>query len=336
MSHRSWIAPAILLLATTTLFADDTLFTIARTPAGGVEVKIQGKPFATYVIDQGNKPYLYPIYGPTGKAMTRAYPMEQVEGEQHDHPHHRGLFFGHENIDDHTDTWQERATFEEMLKSPKQEATGRKRLPLVGSEKHHDFTELKAENDSAVIAETLDYLDPKGKRLLSEERRITFHMIGEMRAIDFDQDLIASDGPVTFGDSKDAGLGIRVPTSMAVDSKLGGHIINSNGLEDANAWAKPAAWCEYTGPVEGEQLGIAFFDHPSSYRYPTIWHVRTYGLFAANPFGSKVFDKSAPSKPTELAAGERLKLRHRILFHVGDEKSAGIAKAYEAYAKELR
>jgi hypothetical protein len=336
MNFRLLLVLGTILFATTTLFADDNAFAIARTPTGGVEVKTGGKPFATYVIDQGNKPYLYPIFGPTEKSMTRAYPMENVAGEQHDHPHHRGLFFGHEHIDDEaTDTWQEKATFEEMLKSPKSQANGRKHLPLVGSEKHREFTELKADGDRAVIAETLDYLDGQGKRLLSEERRITFHLVGPMRAIDFDQELIASDGPVVFSDAKDAGLGIRVPTSMAVDSKQGGHIINSNGLENDAAWGKPADWCEYTGPVEGEQLGIAFFDHPSSYRHPTIWHVRTYGLFAANPFGSKVFDKKAPERPTELAAGEHLKLYHRILFHVGDEKTAKIAEAYEAYAREM-
>lgn len=88
--------------------------------------------------------------------------------------------------------------------------------------------------------------------------------------------------------------------------------------------------------MDGEQLGVAFFDHPSSFRHPTIWHVRTYGLFAANPFGSKAFDKEAPARPIELAPGDRLKLRHRILFHTGDEKSAKIAEAYEGYAKETR
>lgn len=336
MNLASSTAVAVVLLASASLVAADGGFALTRTPSGGVEVKIDGKPFATYVIDQGNKPFLWPIYGPTGKRMTRAFPMENVPGEQRDHIHQRGLTFGHEDIDDHTDTWQERATYEEMLKDPKHEATGRKRLPHVGSEKHRDFTELKADHDHAVIVETLDYLDAHGKRLLSEERRITFHVIGDMRAIDFDQDLIASDGPVTFGDAKDAGLGIRVPTSMAVDSKQGGRIINSNGVQDAKAWAKHADWCEYDGPVEGEKLGIAFLDHPSSFHHPTLWHVRTYGLFCANPFGAHAFDPKLPESPTHLKPGDRLKLRHRLLFHTGDEKSAKIAEKYEAYAKEGR
>ncbi|HSU66195.1 MAG TPA: PmoA family protein [Tepidisphaeraceae bacterium] len=335
MNLRFRLTALIVLISASSLLAADAGFTLTRTPSGGVEVKVDGKPFATYVIDQGNKPFLWPIYGPTGKPMTRAYPMEQVEGEQHDHIHQRGLTFGHEGIND-TDTWQEKATYEEMLKSPKTEATGRKRIVRVGAEKHRDFTELKAEGDHASIVETLDYVDPKGKRLLTEERRITFHLIGDMRAIDFDQDLIASDGPVTFADAKDAGLEIRVPTSMAVDSKKGGHIIDSKGLENEKAWAQRADWCEYDGPVDGEKLGIAFFDHPSSYNHPTPWHVRTYGLFAANMFGSKSLDKKAPEHVTQIAAGDRLKLRHRLLFHTGDEKSAKIAEAYEAYAKEQR
>jgi len=81
-------------------------------------------------------------------------------------------------------------------------------------------------------------------------------------AIDVDQDLLASDGPASFTDAKDAGLSIRVPTSMAVETRRGGHIINSNGLEDEKAWGKPADWCDYNGPVDGEHLGVAMLDQP--------------------------------------------------------------------------
>jgi hypothetical protein len=37
-----------------------------------------------------------------------------------------------------------------------------------------------------------------------------------------------------------------------------------------------------------------------------------------------------------LKEGERIKLRHRFIFHKGDEKAGKIAEAYEAYAKETR
>ena len=347
---------ALQLLVAASLHAADATFTIDRTASGGVDIKVGGKPFATYVIDQANKPYLWPIYGPTGKQMTRAYPMQEVPGEnkeQRDHPHHRGITFGSESIghapwpptekwdkltgDEHYtgggDTWHERATFEEYQKSPKNAATGKARMPTLASIKHREFTELKADGEKAIVAETLDYLDHSGKRFVSEERRMTFRVLGDMHAIDFDQDFTASDGAVTFHDRKDSGLYIRVPASMAVDSKLGGKIITSTGIADGEAWGKAAAWCDYSGPVNGEQLGIAILNHPSSFRYPTRWHVRTYGLFTANPFASQQYDKTQPNGDHELKAGEHLKLRHRFLFHQGDATTAKIAEAFESYAK---
>jgi hypothetical protein len=64
--------------------------------------------------------------------------------------------------------------------------------------------------------------------------------------------------------------------------------------------------------------------------------VRTYGLFTANPFASRAFDKAAEDATFELKKGERVKLRHRLIFHKGDEKAAKIAEAFEAYAKEAK
>ena len=57
------------------------------------------------------------------------------------------------------------------------------------------------------------------------------------------------------------------------------------------AWGMPAKWVDYTGPVDGETVGIAILSHPKSFRPNTRWHVRGYGLFAANPFGHKDFPK---------------------------------------------
>jgi hypothetical protein len=337
-NRRVLLQSAVFSLLTATagvLHAADTAFTIDHTPSGGVEVKVGGKPFATYVVDQANKPYLWPVHGPTGKAMTRAYPMQKAEGEQNDHPHHRSITFGHEGAGG-CDTWHERMTFEEFMQNPTTADTGRQRLAQLGSIKHREFTELKADAGQAVVAAVCEYFDSGGKRFLTEERRMTFRLLGDMRAIDFDQELIAGDGPVKFDDRKDAGLSIRVPTSVAVDSKKGGRIVNSDGLTDAAAWGKPATWCDYHGPVDGETLGIALLNHPSSFRHPTRWHVRTYGLFTANPFALQQYDKTQPSGAYELAAGQRLKFRHRFLFHRGDEKTAGIAGAFAAYAKEAK
>src|SRR6185436_789178 len=106
---KTALAIAAMLFPLANASGAENVFTIDRTANGGVEVKLDGKLFAGYVVDQANKPYLWPVIGPTGKSMMRAFPMEQVEGEQRDHPHHRGITFGHENVNG-TDTWVERAS----------------------------------------------------------------------------------------------------------------------------------------------------------------------------------------------------------------------------------
>jgi hypothetical protein len=298
----------------------------------GVTVDVDGGPFAAYVIDQANKPYLWPVIGPTGKAMTRAYPMQELPDEpaaQRDHPHHRGITFGHEHMAG-SDSWHERATFAK-------DAEGSPRLASLGGIVHRDFSLLTVDGERAVIEELCDHLDPAGKPVVTERRRLTFRADKAKRTIDIDQEFRPAPdaGPSPIGDNKDAGLFVRVPTSMAVDSKQGGKIVNSEGQFDADAWSKPARWCDYHGPASGENLGIAILNHPTSYRHPTRWHVRTYGLFAANPFASKSFNAALPDASTTLAPGDVLRLHHRILLHTGDEQAAAVDDAWQQYAREI-
>lgn len=330
----------------------------------GVTIEVDDGPFAAYVIDQGNKPYLWPVIGPTGKPMTRAYPMRDLPEEpaaQRDHPHHRGITFGHESVgsDDWKfpaawdgltgaetyrgggDTWHERLTFEEFIGRGKMVEQNRARLPTVGRIVHREFTRLAIDGDLAVIEEVCDHVDASERSFLVEYRRLTFRAEDESRTIDIDQEFscagadgTAATGPVRFDDRKDAGLFIRVPTSMAVDSRAGGRIVNSDGLVDKEAWAKPARWCDYNGPVAGEHLGIAILNHPASYRHPTRWHVRTYGLFAANPFASRQYDPALPDGTTMIAPGDVLRLHHRFLLHKGDEQIGAVEEAWRKYAAE--
>ena len=70
-------------------------------------------------------------------------------------------------------------------------------------------------------------------------------------------------------------------------------------------------------------MGIAIFNHPSSFRYPTGWHVRTYGLFAANPFAERSFaGKDRRGRSYTLPQGKEIVLRYRVFLHRGDEKKA--------------
>ena len=295
----------------------------------GYAVKIDGQLFTEYVTLSNNKPILWPIIGPTGKAMTRAYPMATVEGEKADHPHHRSLWFTHMEVNG-WNFWAEDSSYGKS--KTKSEAVSK-----LGLTKHREFKQASASGDRVTLVAVNDWLAPDGKKVLEDERRLTFFVQGDARVIDFDIDLKATEGPVLFGDNKDGVFGVRVPTSMDVDAKQGGRIINSEGLADKDAWGKPAKWCDYHGPVGGETLGIAILNHPSSFRYPTTWHVRTYGLFAANCFGWHDFNPAAGMKGDHtLPAGETLKFRYRVVLHKGDEKQGQIESAFAAYAKEAK
>ncbi len=62
--------------------------------------------------------------------------------------------------------------------------------------------------------------------------------------------------------------------------------------------------------------------------------MRTYGLFAANPFGIHDFEKKKePVGEHTVAKGDKLVLRYRVILHVGDEQAGNIAERYKSYAK---
>jgi len=294
-------------------------FSVETSDEGAV-VQIDGKLFTEYLTQSGPKPVLWPIIGPTGKPMTRAYPIaeEKVEGERHDHVHHRSFWFTHGDVNG-VDFWSE--------------TEGKH-----GTIKHRKFAQAEARGDSAVIVTENDWLGPDGKKICQDVRTLTFGADEEKRWIDFEAVVQATEGEVTFGDTKEGSFGVRVAGTMKVTAGLGGKIVNSEGQTDQGAWGKRAAWVDYHGPVgkDKERLGIAILNHPSSFRFPTYWHVRTYGLFTANPFGLHNFlgKKAGQVKGAHtIPAGETMTLRYRVIFHTGDQKQADIAGAFAKYAK---
>ncbi|HEV2970078.1 MAG TPA: PmoA family protein [Pirellulales bacterium] len=310
MRYISTLSCAAVVL--TVVSARSATFTAEKTDRG-VTVKIGGQLFTEYLIRSATKPILWPIVGPTGKPMTRAYPMEKGKGEATDHPHQRSLWFTHGEVNG-VSFWEETAK--------------------AGSIRHRDFLEVRGGDDARIVTRN-DWITPDQKKMCEDERKFVFRLDGDQRLIDFSVVVTASEGPLTFGDTKEGSFGMRVAHSMAVDTKKGGRIINSEGQTDAATWGQPAAWVDYHGPIDGEEVGIAILNHPSSLRYPNRWHVRPYGLFAANPFGQKGFGASSgPGGPYTIEQGKSFTLRFRVVLHRGDEKTAHIADDFAAYAKE--
>ncbi len=286
--------------------ADEVVFTDA---GGKVRVEIGGKLFTEYHYQDVARPYFYPIMGPGEVGLTRNWPLQQTTNEPTDHIHHKGLWYAHGSVNG-VDCWSEQKAF--------------------GRTVHEKFLGMSG----SALRERCNWVDHDGKLLCSDERTIRFHADGDVRMLDFEITLIASQGPVTFGDTKEGSMAIRLPATMSVKGKgAQGHILSSAGERDVAAWGKPAGWVDYVGPVGGKVLGVAIFDAPQNPRHPTTWHVRDYGLFAANPFGLHDFDKNKPkgAGDLKLAAGERATFRYRFVFHTGDEKAGRVAERYQEF-----
>ncbi|MEO6808591.1 MAG: PmoA family protein [Isosphaeraceae bacterium] len=281
-----------------------------------VHVSLNGQPFTEYRTDLGDKPVLYPVNGPTGAPITRAYPMEQVEGETKDHPHQRSFWFTYGNINGF-DFWAS-----DPLNKPN---------PKFGTTKETSKALVKSGAVVGLLRTTDDWLGHDGERVCTDERILKFYQAGANRIIDVDVTLKATNGPVVFGDTKEGMFGLRVASSMDVKRKQGGKITNAEGVTDVAAWGKTSPWVDYTGPVEGKTVGIAILNHPDSFRYPTAWHVRDYGLFAANPFGWHDFGLGKSGEYT-LPKGESITFHYRVIFHPGDTASSNIPAAFAAYA----
>ena len=291
-----------------------------------LKVEINGKLFTQYNYKNVIQPHFYPIVGPTGENVCRRWPTEpNMDGpyEQHDHPAHIGLWFGH-MVNGKVRFWCAGKVHEKFLEV----ASG-------------DVGVIKAENkwvteaNEVICTSTNTYKIcplPDGQAMLDCE--ITIH---------------ASSGEVIFNDSKEGTMAIRLATSMAQNlaskaiaernrfnrqpGEKGGHIVNSDGITDANAFGKRAAWCDYYGPLKGQTVGVAIFDHPKNVAHPTSWMVRDYGLFAANPFGISELagKKGGKEGQVVIPAGQSLTLKYRFYFHKGDEKQAKVAELYKEY-----
>ena len=112
--------------------------------------------------------------------------------------------------------------------------------------------------------------------------------------------------------------------------------MNDSGQRNDETWGKRSTWVDYHAPKDGKVYGVAMFDHPSNPRHPTWWHVRSYGLFAANPFGQHDFEPKfkADNKAGDMTipAGGSVTFRWRFYFHLGDENAGKVAARFKEYA----
>ena len=303
--------------------AKDVVVVDAGKP-GVAAITLSGKAFTAYnYAADMPKPCLYPVIGPTGEPMTRHFPMRDVPGEagsDRDHPHQRSLWTAHGKING-VDYW----------------AQG----PDKGVQKHVRFESTTSGPVFGQIQATIEWRTAAGERQLTEQRTYTFYRpTDEARIIDVTVTFKMTDGDVTFGDTKEGGIiALRVAPEMTEKAGKGGMIRNANGQKTMNqAWGKPAAWCDYFGPVNGKIVGFTIMDSPKNFRHPTPYHVRDYGLFTANPFGLHDFQKSRDQNlgSKTWKNGESVTFQYRVFIHRGDTDQAGVPAQYALFAEPPR
>lgn len=278
-----------------------------------LRVEINGELFTEYRFKNVPRPYFYPVIGPTGENITRHWPMKEGKYDERDHPHHRSLWFAHGDVNGY-DFWSEKKGFGKIV--------------------HDKFLEVASGGEGGVIRSRNKWVADNGEIICTDTRTHKFYSRAYGQIMDFEITICASEGKVVMGDTKEGSMAIRLAPTMRLEGTVGeGHIVNGEGRRDRQAWGKRAAWCDYYGPVNGKVIGVAIFDHPQNPRHPTWWHVRPYGLFAANPFGVHYFEgKPKGAGDVTIPAGQSLTFRYRLYFHKGDEEQAKVAEHYRKYA----
>lgn len=279
-----------------------------------LRVELDQRLLTEYRVNVGSKPIFFPMIGPTGESFTRAYPMANVAGEDHDHPHQRSCWFTHGKVNG-VDFWSE--------------------IAGAGSIKETDRAVVVEGPVLARLWTKNDWIAANGKKVCSEQRKVTFFRTTRNRILDFEFTIRADSGRVTFGETKEGMFGLRVASSMDVTKKTGGKITNAEGLTDESAWGQASPWVDYAGPVAGKVVGIAVLNHPGNFRYPTNWHVRPYGLFAANPFGGHDFGKPERGEYT-IASGGSIQFGYRVILHEGPTAEAAVPAQFRAYSQPPR
>lgn len=292
-----------------------------------VDVLIDGKKFTSYIYpDEIKKPSLYPLLTSDGAFVTRGWPLDPRPGERVDHPHHVGMWLNYGDVNG-LDFWNNSVDI-----SPE-------KRHHYGTVRHRSVNKMKEEKDKAILEVTADWQKPDGTNLLREDTRYIFSGSGNLRTIERVTTLTALNEDVSMHDNKEGVLGIRLARELEHPSNkpevftdasgkatavaqlnndgVTGKYRSSEGLEGDNVWGTRGKWVNLTGVISDKPVSLVILDHPANVGYPTYWHARGYGLFAANPLGQKEFSKGKEVLDFKLPAGKSVTFRYKVLINSG-------------------
>ena len=308
-----------------------------------VDVRVGGKPFTSYIYPTSiKKPVLFPLRSAKGTVVTRGYPLEPRPGERADHPHQVGAWFTYGDVNG-IDFWGY------------SDATPADEVRSKGTIVHKAIARAVSGADRGELAVTADWVMPDGSTILDEETSFVFRGRDDSRSVDRMTRWSARDKRVVFNDTKEGAFGIRVARSLEQPSTepevftdssgraetvprldntgVTGLYRSSEGKTGDAVWGTRARWMMLTGTVEAEPMTLAILDHPANPGYPTYWHARGYGLFAANPLGHAGFTSGNAHMSFTLEPGQAATFRYRILVLSGHRSSEAIEAEYQKFAR---
>jgi hypothetical protein len=315
-----------------------------------VNITIDGQPFTSYIWPTTlKKPVLYPIVDADGVTLTRGWPLDPRPGERTDHPHHDGLWFNYSNVNGF-DFWNN------------SDAIPAARAAKMGTIVFGRIVSTKSGARRGELVTDSTWIDGQNHSILAETSTYVFAHSGPTRSIDVVVTLRALDH-VVFNDDKDGLLGLRVARWLESPDEKGGSFTDSNriatpvaaaanlpgvapptgayltseGVHGEAAWSTRGRWCSLTGHNDaGHTVTVAIFDHPGNIGYPTYWHARGYGLFAANPLGRHMFDAKQPPLNYTLEKGQSTTFRYRLVFYTHAATVNELNLEADAFAAEKK
>lgn len=311
-----------------------------------VDVSIGGQPFTSYIWpDSVKKPVLYPLRSLKGTIITRGYPLDPRPGERVDHPHHVGLWFSYGDVNG-LDFWNNSDAIKPEERSK------------YGTIHHRKIVRAQSFKDRGELEVEMEWLGPGGKPLLREQTIFVFRGWPNGRSIDRITRLTALDKRVSFNDNKEGVIGMRVARQFEQPSDkpevftdasgnaseipkldntgVTGRYLSSEGKTGDAVWGTRGRWAMLTGKIGQEDVAIAILDHPRNPGYPTYWHARGYGLFAANTLGQKIFSDGKQTLSFALEPGQSATFRYRVLILSGTPTPQNLEAQYQTFTGQIQ
>ncbi len=311
-----------------------------------IDVTVDGKLFTSYIYSDSipvlKKPVLFPVVSAKGVTITRGFPLKPRGGERVDHPHHIGVWFNYGDVNG-LDFWNNSNAI------PKEKET------LMGTILSENIVKTKSGKGKGELVATSNWVNSQKEVILKEKTSYMFYANKNIRIIDRVTNLTSAGKPVSFKDNKEGVFGMRMARELELPSKqpvelsdangnktlvpvmdntgVTGNYLNSEGITGADVWGKRARWVALSGVIKGNDVTVVIFDNPENVGFPTYWHARDYGLFAANPLGQSILSNGKETLNFSLDANKSVSFKFRLLVYDGKADRLMIEKEYKKFVK---